>query len=194
MIHIDIGWSASHTSSTICDSPWPLFLCVVKFVTLSKYKVISRILIRNSTKLHLFLIQRSWASSRVGDHLLLYFFSRLGITIPPCGQSPWCPQSSSQFQKYVTHNACPLQFTSALLPLLKDWKNPASNTPFSKYGHLIHHLSKQSTFSCKVSLVPRNQSSFFVLTCPAPRFSCTIKFEVSQTCFIATLCRGERQF
>ena len=40
--------------------------------------------------------------------------------------------------------------------------------------------------------MPRNQSSFFVLTCPAPRFSCTIKFEVSLTCFIATLCLGER--
>ena len=28
-------------------------------------------------------------------------------------------------------------------------------------------------------LVPRNQSSYYVLTCPSPSFSCTIKFEVS---------------
>merc|ERR1719422_1375841 len=28
-----------------------------------------------------------------------------------------------------------------------------------------------------VSLTPRNQSSLFVLTCPAPRFSCTILFQ-----------------
>ena len=44
----------------------------------------------------------------------------------------------------------------------------------------------------KVSLVPRNQSSFYVLTCPAPAFSCSIKFEVSETNFIAALCLRRR--
>ena len=119
--HIDIGWSASHTSSTIYDSPWPLFLCVVKFVTLSKYKVISRILIRNSTKLHLFLIQRSWASSRVGDHLLLYFFSRLGITIPPCGQSP--PSHLHFKQVFLCHPDIP-PFGQLSDPLLVSFLGP----------------------------------------------------------------------
>ena len=147
LIIYDIGWSASHTSSTFCDSPRPLFLRVVEFVTLSKYKVMSRILwlfghlTRNSTK-HLFLIQRSWASSRVGDHLLIYFFSRLGITIPPCGQSPWGPHCRLNFKDMSHTMRVPCNSYHPCYPYSKGWRNPAGNTPFSKYGHLSHYLSK----------------------------------------------------